>query len=67
MIKKRISSLLTVKSIITITMTVVLAVLLFGEINPPQELLTLYCSSYAMVLAFYFSRVKEEKDDGKEN
>lgn len=53
---KRLANLLSIKSIVTIIMTVILAVMLLGNYDPPKELLSLYCTSYGAVLAFYFSK-----------
>ncbi len=45
------------KSCITIIMTLGLLMLLFiPQINPPKEVLALYCTSYGSVLGYYFSR-----------
>lgn len=61
-LKKRLSNLLCVKSIVTIALTVILLVLLLGHYEPPDELLTLYCTSYGAVLTYYFTR---SDDNGK--
>lgn len=56
-IKSRIAKLLEVKSIVTIIMTVILAVMvLVPNVNPPKEVLALYCTSYGAVLTYYFTR-----------
>ena len=59
-IKKRLGNLLAVKSLVTITLTVVFAVLaLRGDISG-TEFLTIFTT----VIAFYFGtqRVKEDKN-----
>lgn len=59
-IKKRLGNLLAVKSIVTITLTVIFAVLaLRGDISG-TEFLTIFTT----VIAFYFGtqRVKEDKN-----
>lgn len=59
-IKKRLGNLLAVKSLVTITMTVIFAVLaLRGDISG-TEFLTIFTT----VIAFYFGtqRVKEDKN-----
>ena len=53
-----------VKSFITILMTLGLIALLFiPEIEPPKEVLALYCTSYGSILTYYFNRKKEEAKD----
>ena len=54
-----------VKSFMTIIMTVGLIALLFvPQINPPKEILALYCTSYGSILTYYFNRKKDEtKED----
>jgi len=54
-----------VKSFMTIIMTIGLMALLFvPEINPPKEILALYCTSYGSILTYYFNRKdKVETDD----
>lgn len=53
--------LLKVKTIVTLVMTVALIVMLLGNYEPSKELLSLYCTSYGAVMAYYFSR--KERDD----
>lgn len=54
-----------VKSFMTIIMTLGLIALLFvPQINPPKEILALYCTSYGSILTYYFNRKKDEtKED----
>ena len=53
-----------VKSFITILMTIGLIALLFiPEIDPPKEVLALYCTSYGSILTYYFNRKKDEVKD----
>lgn len=60
-LKMRLCALLEVKSIVTLTMTAVLAALLFTGTEPPEELLALYCTSYGAVITYFFTRKSEEK------
>lgn len=48
--------LLKVKTIVTLVMTIALIVLVLGEYEPSERLLTLFCTSYGAVMAYYFSR-----------
>lgn len=51
-----------VKSFMTIIMTFGLIALLFvPSINPPKEVLALYCTSYGSILTYYFNRKKDEE------
>ena len=59
-IKKRVANLLAVKSLVTITLTVVFAVLALRGSISGTEFLTIFTT----VIAFYFGtqRVREDKD-----
>ena len=59
-IKKRLGNLLAVKSLVTITLTVVFAVLALRESISGSEFLTIF----TVVIAFYFGtqRVAEDKN-----
>lgn len=59
MIKEKIAKLIDVKSIVTITMTVIMAALLLGKFNPPTEIMALFCTSYGAVIAYFFNKKKE--------
>lgn len=62
--KKRLANLLSVKSIVTLTMTAILAWMLLARIEPSKELLSLYCTTYGAVMTYYFNR-KEDDGEGK--
>ena len=50
-----------VKSFVTIIMTIGLMVLLLvPNVNPPTEIVALYCTSYGAVITYFFTR----KDSG---
>lgn len=59
-LKKRLANLLSVKSLVTITLTVVFAVLALRESISGSEFLTIF----TVVIGFYFGtqRVKEDKN-----
>ena len=59
-IKKRLGNLLTVKSLVTITLTVIFAVLALRETISGSEFLTIF----TVVIGFYFGtqRVNEDKN-----
>ena len=59
-IKKRLGNLLSVKSLVTITLTVVFAVLALRETISGSEFLTIF----TVVIGFYFGtqRVNEDKN-----
>lgn len=49
-----------VKSFVTIIMTIGLMVLLLvPNINPPSEIVALYCTSYGAIITYFFTRKEE--------
>ena len=58
--KEKFAKLIDVKSIVTLVMTVALVALLFLGIDPPKELLALYCTSYGAVITYFFTSKREE-------
>lgn len=59
--KNRLLKLLEVKSIVTLVMTLCMALLLTGIFNPPDYIFALYSTSYGAVITYFFTR-KTEKD-----
>lgn len=57
-----------VKSFVTVIMTVGLIVLLLvPNINPPKEILALYCTSFGAVITYFFTKKSNsEKSDENE-
>lgn len=53
---ERLSKLFEVKSIVTLTMTIVLACLLLGNYEPPKEILALFSTAYGAVITYFFTR-----------
>lgn len=50
-----------VKSFVTVVMTIGLVLLLFiPNLNPPTEIIALYCTSYGSIMTYFFTK----KDDG---
>lgn len=46
-----------VKSFVTVSMTIGLIVLLLvPDINPPTEIVALYCTSYGSIITYFFTR-----------
>lgn len=62
-IQKRLSALLTVKSIVTIALTAVFAVLTVGGRIPGGDFQTVFL----MVITFYFGTQSRKTETGKEN
>lgn len=57
-----------VKSFVTIIMTVGLIVLLLVPgINPPTEIVALYCTSYGSIITYFFTRKSEDKKGSDNN
>lgn len=54
--KDKLAKLIDVKSIVTLAMTVALIALLFTNVEPPKELLALYCTSYGAVITYFFTK-----------
>lgn len=54
-----------VKSFVTVVMTLGLVALLFvPNLNPPTEIVALYCTSYGSITTYFFTRKdKEEKKE----
>lgn len=58
--KEKLAKLIDVKSIVTLVMTAALVALLFTGVEPPQELLALYCTSYGAVITYFFTKKNAE-------
>lgn len=57
-----------VKSFVTIIMTVGLIVLLLvPSINPPSEIVALYCTSYGSIITYFFTRKTNNIEEVKSN
>lgn len=55
-----------VKSFVTVIMTIGLIVLLLvPNLNPPKEILALYCTSYGAVITYFFTRDTKEKKESE--
>lgn len=53
-----------VKSFVTVVMTIGLVLLLFvPKINPPTEIIALYCTSYGSIMTYFFTRKNEDKEE----
>jgi uncharacterized membrane protein YfcA len=57
--KEKIAKLIDVKSIVTLTMTGIMAALLLGQFNPPDQFATLFSTAYGAVITYFFT--KKEK------
>lgn len=56
-----------VKSFVTITMTMgLLALLLVPGINPPTEIVALYCTSYGAIITYFFTKDDKKGNDNNE-
>lgn len=53
-----------VKSFVTVAMTVGLIILLLvPNVNPPTEIVALYCTSYGAVITYFFTRNEKKGND----
>lgn len=59
--KERFEKLIDVKSLVTLAMTAALIAMLFGPVNPPQEALALFCTSYGAITTYFFTKPKKEE------
>ena len=51
-----------VKSFVTVVMTLGLVALLFiPNLNPPTEIIALYCTSYGSIMTYFFTKKSESK------
>ena len=60
--KEKFAKLIDVKSIVTLLMTIVLAILLLFNIETSKELLMLFSTSYGAVITYFFTKKKENKE-----
>ncbi len=54
--KQKLAKLIDVKSLVTLTMTGIMAALLLGKFEPPTEVQTLFATSYGAVITYFFTR-----------
>ena len=54
--REKLAKLIDVKSIVTLGLSVCMALLLFGGLQPPQEALALFCTSYGAIITYFFTR-----------
>lgn len=53
-----------VKSFVTIIMTIGLIVLLLvPNVNPPKEILALYCTSYGAIITYFFTKQDKKESE----
>lgn len=53
---KRLTSLLSVKSIVTLAMTGAMIALLFTDIVADPELRSVFCTAYGSIITYFFTR-----------
>lgn len=63
--KEKLAKLIDVKSIVTLFMTIALVVLMFTNIEINKELLMLFSTSYGAVITYFFTKKKENKEEGE--
>lgn len=64
--KEKFAKLIDVKSIVTLLMTIALIVLMFVNIEINKELLMLFSTSYGAIITYFFTKKKENKENGEE-
>jgi len=56
MIRNKIAKLIDVKSIVTIILTVLLAIIILGQIRLESNVFQLFSSAFMLVLGFFFGK-----------
>lgn len=54
--KEKLAKLIEVKSLVTLTMTAVMAALLLGNFEPSKEMLALFSTAYGAIITYFFTR-----------
>nr|WP_312578322.1 hypothetical protein [Sedimentibacter sp.] len=69
MIKNKIAKLIDVKSIVTIILTILLAVIILGRIKLDSNVFQLFSSAFMLVLGFFFGKNLKltEKEEGEKD
>ena len=53
-----------VKSFVTVAMTIGLVLLLFiPNLNPPTEIIALYCTSYGSIMTYFFTKKNNNEEE----
>jgi hypothetical protein len=60
MIKEKFAKLIDVKSLVTLTMTAIMAALLLGKFTPATEMIALFSTAYGAVITYFFTHKKTE-------
>ena len=55
-IVERLMKLFSIKSLVTLALTATLVALMFSDKEPNKELLTLFCTSYGAIMAYFFTK-----------
>lgn len=63
MIKKKLAKLIDLKTIITMVMVGALIALMFVTVEVDGDFKTLFCTSFGMVITYYFTRERKDADD----
>lgn len=59
--KQVLEKLLSVKSIVTLVMTACMAALLLSGVNPGQDVLALFCTSYGAIITYFFTNWSDDR------
>lgn len=60
-LKERLAKLIDLKSIITLLMVVTLIALMFSDIDMDGDIKTLFCTTFGMVITYYFTKSSREE------
>lgn len=61
--KEKFAKLIDLKSIITLIMVITLVAVLFSDLPIDSDFKTLFCTSFGMVMTYYFTRTSTDKKD----
>ncbi len=62
---QKITDLIDVKSIVTLSMTIAMILMLTGVFNPPQEVFALFSTAYGSVITYFFTKKEHNNTEGK--
>ena len=58
-ISEKFAKLIDVKSLVTLTMTAIMAALLLGDYEPAPEIVALFSTAYGAIITYFFTKEKK--------
>lgn len=62
--KEKLTKLVDVKSIVTLSMTAAMILMLTGVFNPPDAIFALFSTAYGAIIAYFFTKKKDNSSEG---